>query len=51
MLDKRIKRKDQGFEILHRVSEQRGKRDVCAWIGGRLAIEESPDERPHLLRR
>src|SRR5439155_24765660 len=40
-----------GFEILHRVPEQRGKRDVCAWLGWRLAIEERTDKRPHLLRR
>src|SRR5262249_20831857 len=39
-----------GLEILHCVSKKRGKRDVCAWIGRRLTVEESPDKRPQLLR-
>src|SRR5215831_400044 len=39
-----------GFEILHRVSEKRGKGDIRAWIGWCLAIEERTDEHPHLLR-
>src|SRR5262245_31993201 len=40
-----------GFEVFHRVSEEGGQGDICTWIGWRLAIEESADERPHLLWR
>src|SRR5262249_18157274 len=33
-----------------RVAEECGQGDVCAWVGWRLAIEESANEPPYLLR-